>query len=363
MSSRNRFTAIALALVAIAATPIAASAVQVVNINADPNPTAGGNALIIALANITDNSASKPYLITMDPGTYDIGDTRLQLKSWVDIQGSGQANTIIQGNGNITAGDLSNGVLKGASSMELRSLQVKCIGGAGRYGIAMYNALASPTLRNVTVTSSGGDSNWGIRNAGSNPLIEDSTITVTGGANAYGIVNSSSTLTRPNIRRTVINVSGATTSWGIYGDQAGVPTEVRDVKINASATTTSYGMSFGSSVGSNATTVVNSTISSTGATTNYGISFLGAGTDSLTVDNSQVTASGGTSSYGISIQTSGMTLRHSSVTGATRSVKTLSNSPKIGLTQLAGAFEPSGSSFCAGVYDASLTFYAGPTCP
>lgn len=364
MSSRGLFTGAALALAVLAAVPGTAHAAQVVNINDDPNPTAAGNALIITLANITDNSASKPYVITMDPGTYDVGDTRLQMKPFIDIQGSGQGNTIIQGNGNITPGDLNNGVVKGANSMEIRDLRISCVGGAGRNAIALYNALSSPTLRNVTVTSSGGASNWGIRNAASNPLIEDSTITVSGGANSYGIVNSSSTATRPTIRRTVIGASGATNSFGIYNDQAGLPIEVRDTKITVSATSQSAGFYYdpsGASAG--ATTLVSSTISATGATTNFGISLLGSGSDSLTVDNSQVAASGGTSSYGISIQFAALTVRQSSISGATRSIKTLANAPKIGLSQLAGAFEPSGLNACAGVYDQNLTFFAGPACP
>lgn len=362
MNSRT-ITGIALAFAALAATPMTASAVQVVNINADPNPTAGGTALIITLANITDNSASKPYLITMDPGTYDVGDSRVTLKPFIDIQGSGQANTIIQGNGNTTASDLLNGVLKGASSMELRNLQVRCVGGSGRYGIALYNGGTAPTLRNVTIVASGGDLNWGIRNNGGSPLIEDSTITVTGGSTAYGIVDTSSTAARPTIRRSVIGVSGGTNSFGIYNDLQGMPADVRDTKITVSGSTGAYGFYLTSSNGSNAGNLFSSTITASGATTNYGVYFSGTSTDSLTVDYAQLTASGGTSSYGLYSNLSGLTLRHSSVSGATRSVKSTSNSPKIGLTQLAGAFEPSGSSFCAGVYDASLTFYAGPACP
>ncbi len=362
MNIKQWITGSALAFTALVS-PITASAVQVVNINADPNPTAAGSALINAIANITDNSAAKPYLITMDPGTYDVGDFRVQLKSFVDIQGSGQANTIIQGNGNTGVGDLLNGVLKGANSLELRNLQIKCIGGVGRNGIALYNGLASPTLRNVTIVASGGDSNWGIRNNGSSPLIEDSKITSSGGSNAYGIVNTSSTAAQPTIRRTSITASGATSAYGIYNDLQGMPVDVRDTKITASGTTTAYGFYLTSSNGGNIGNLLNSTLSVSGATTNYGVYFTGLSTDTLTIDNTIVTASGGTSSYGVNASTSGLTIRHSSITGATRSVKSLSNFPKIGLTQLAGAFEPSGALACAGVYDGSLTFFAGPACP
>jgi hypothetical protein len=355
-------TGLAVALAALAA-PLTAAAVQVVNLNADPTPTAGGTALWITLINITDNSASKPYLITLDPGVYDLGGTRLQLKPWIDIQGSGQGNTIIQGYGNTASGGLLDGVLRGANSMELRNLQVKCVGWAGTICIPLYNAAVSPTLRNVTITSSGGDANWGIRNNGGSPLIEDSTIVVSGGSTAYGIVDTSGTAAKPTIRRSVIGVSGAPSAFGIYNDSAGMPAEVRDTKITVSGTTEAYGLYLSGSTGNNTGNLFASTLTASGATTNYGVYFAGLPSDTLTVDNSQITASGGTSSYGLYVNFSGLTLRHSSVSGATRSVKTLSNSPKIGLTQLSGTFEPSGISGCAGVYNSSLTFFAGPTCP
>ncbi|HEX3532088.1 MAG TPA: hypothetical protein VH988_33940 [Thermoanaerobaculia bacterium] len=362
MKRRVWSTGLILALAALT-TPLTAGAVQVVNLNADPTPTAGGTALWITLINITDNSAAKPYLITLDPGVYDLGDTRLQLKPWVDIQGSGQGNTIIQGYGNPTPGDLLNGVLKGASSMELRNLQVKCVGGAGRVCIGLYNGLASPTLRNVTINVSGGDATWGIRNNGSSPLIEDSTIAVSGGASGYGIVNTSGSAAKPTVRRSVIGVSGASSAFGIYNDLSGMPSEVRDTKITVSGTNEAYGFYLNSSNGSNIGSLTASTLSASSATTNYGVFFGGTGTDSLTVDNSQIAASGGTSSYGLYINIAGLTLRNSTVSGATRSVKTYSNTPKIGLTQLSGAFEPSGLSACAGVYNSNLTFFAGPNCP
>jgi hypothetical protein len=57
----------------------------------------GGNytSLTAALASIADASATKPYLIKVMPGVYDLAGASLQLKPFVDLEGSGMNNTII----------------------------------------------------------------------------------------------------------------------------------------------------------------------------------------------------------------------------------------------------------------------------
>ena len=54
-----------------------------------------GQALLNALASIKDASASKPYLLYIEPETYELGNRTLQMKQWVDLEGSGELNTII----------------------------------------------------------------------------------------------------------------------------------------------------------------------------------------------------------------------------------------------------------------------------
>src|SRR5689334_2686725 len=60
-------------------------------------PTDNGTALLAALAGITDNSAAKPYLLELEPGTYDVGGTSVQAKPFIDLAGSGRDVTTIQG--------------------------------------------------------------------------------------------------------------------------------------------------------------------------------------------------------------------------------------------------------------------------
>jgi hypothetical protein len=79
---------------------------------------ASGAALRTALANITDASASKRYLIKVEPGTYNVtnGAFSFDLKPFVDIEGSGMHNTKL-----VTTSP--NGIFA-ASDSELRWLMV-----------------------------------------------------------------------------------------------------------------------------------------------------------------------------------------------------------------------------------------------
>ena len=60
-------------------------------------PTTAGTALLNTLNGITDNSATNPYLIKVGPGIYDLGTSSLQMKEYVDIEGSGEKTTKITG--------------------------------------------------------------------------------------------------------------------------------------------------------------------------------------------------------------------------------------------------------------------------
>lgn len=99
-------------------------------VNADPLDPAGNcTALRAALAGITDNSAARPYLIKLEPGVYNCGgnstgatnNNNLDMKPFVDIEGSGQGVTTILGDTN----DDSEAVLGMAGNAELRHLTVE----------------------------------------------------------------------------------------------------------------------------------------------------------------------------------------------------------------------------------------------
>jgi len=56
-----------------------------------------GTALRNAFASIKDAASDKQDLLKIEPGSYDIGTTALAMKSWVDVEGSGNSRTLILG--------------------------------------------------------------------------------------------------------------------------------------------------------------------------------------------------------------------------------------------------------------------------
>jgi hypothetical protein len=154
-----------------------------------------GTALLAALAGITDASATKPYLLSIESGTYDLGTASLQMKEHVDVAGSGELNTTIT---RAATGGCSNGTVIGANNVELRLLTVSNTGGPGGCTVGIYNEAASPRLTHVTVTASGGIAeNYGVSNDSSSPTMTNVTVTVPGGSNENnGVrVNGQSSLT------------------------------------------------------------------------------------------------------------------------------------------------------------------------
>jgi hypothetical protein len=65
-----------------------------------PNPGdsahTSGTALLNTLAGITADVNNR-YVIKLGPGVYDIGTSSLQMKQYVDVEGSGEKGTIILG--------------------------------------------------------------------------------------------------------------------------------------------------------------------------------------------------------------------------------------------------------------------------
>jgi len=108
-------------------------------------PVAAGTALLNLVNGITDNSDTNPYLIKVGPGIYDLGTTSLQMKQYVDIEGSGEKMTKITGE--VINGDWppTNGTINGASNAELRFLTVENTG-VGNFNVALANSSASPSI-------------------------------------------------------------------------------------------------------------------------------------------------------------------------------------------------------------------------
>jgi hypothetical protein len=107
-------------------------------------PTANGALLLAAVGGIAGAAGSSPYLVWIEPGVYDLGATRLNVPSHVDVQGSGEEVTTIEGEGPVT--------LAAAADTEIRQLTVTDTNGGG----SAEAIDTSGGLRDLTATADGG---------------------------------------------------------------------------------------------------------------------------------------------------------------------------------------------------------------
>ncbi len=95
-------------------------------------------------------SPTNTCLLKIMPGIYDIGAVSLQMQPYVDIEGAGENTT------KITGSISEAGVVRGASSAEIRFITIEATSGAS--AVAVYNNNVSPKMTNVTAVAIGGGS-------------------------------------------------------------------------------------------------------------------------------------------------------------------------------------------------------------
>lgn len=316
--------------------------------------TASGTALRNAVNAITTASATQRFVVKVEPGIYDLGANRLAMKPFVDVEGSGQQATVIRGAGGSSYLD---GVVLGANDSELRDLQVQCMAAGTSHAIAIYNGLAAGRFTDLTVTTSGGTSNWGFRNLSASAILKRVTVEVTGGQSSYGIANVGlSASARPVISDSKITVLNALDGTGIYNDDLVIPDLVEGTTVSVSGGSTARGFAYfsfgsgGSLTGSSR--ITGSTFTVQGSSQSYGISSeIGPGL-TLEVDDTRIRASGGTS-RGFVANFGPVTIDRSEIAGATTSLEA-NFSALVGASLLDGPVS-SFAATCAASYNGSRT--------
>ena len=311
-----------------------------------------------ALDSITDASASKHYLVWVGPGTYN---ERVQMKTFVDIEGAGELATRITAPGG-SGFSAASSTVSGANDAELRNLAVENTGG-GTDAMAIFNASASPLLSNITATAGGADNNKGVVNAGSSPTMTDVTATASGGNSAFGVANSGGS--SPTMTQVIAKGTGADYNVGV--NNAGSSPTMTDVSATAEGGSFARGME-------------NST--SSPKLTNVSVTASGASSENTGIDNylhssptirESVISASGTASFGMwghfpDDATSVVTIGNSEVKGITGTVKVEGGyKVNLGASKLdGGAVSTSGVGSavkCAGVHDENYAFSVGPACP
>jgi hypothetical protein len=325
------------------------------------NPVASGTALQSALAGISSPSATNRWLLKIEPGIYDIQSGSLQMRPWVDVEGSGTNLTTIRSTGT---------TIIGASDTELRMLTVEAIGNPGSQVIAMFNENANPRVYRVKfVTQTTNSEAWGMRNWSSAPKIEECEFSVSGGiflVHGVTFVNFISTGARSSIVRSHITVSGEGTNYGVYMVGGQTLTEMQNTRIDVIGGSATYGIfsSPGGWQGSEALALRDVVINSAGGSQNSaGISLSEGTTVGLDIYNSKIWGHVAPTTIGI-LQGGNIPVgvRFSSIVGFTKTLQSAGN-VSIGWTDLIGGpVTVSGWLGCIGVGDEMGVFYPN-SCP
>lgn len=259
------------------------SYVRTVIVSPVGNSLQNGTELLEKRAAITDASATKPYLLKIEPGVYDIGTNSLVMGEYIDIEGAGPgATTITGGGGGMVA------TVVGASNAEIRDLSVNNLG-TGSWSRAIYNS-HSLRITNVEASARGATSNTAIENSsGSAPLISHVSAWAEGGSSSYGIYNWLCSASLYYVRADATNATD--NNYGIYS------LEMTSLIIENS---TARGQTGETAIGvyifnTMSASLINLTAEASG-TNGYGIV---SDNSSSLMREITASASGGTNSYGI----------------------------------------------------------------
>lgn len=324
-----------------------------------PGPSdflANGTALVAALNSICNGgcpaSQANPYLLKIEPGIYDLGNCntascRLDLCSYMELEGSGPLVTTIQGgidSSQVTGG---SGVVNGADWSALRNVTVGNYG-TGTDQIAIYNKNLTNymLIQNVGVGAIGaGTNNFGVYNENcpkGTVMMIQANVQLQNGTTQYGVYNDFSS---PTINNSIIQITGGANDYGIYNTNS--------LNSNYSA------LIFGST-----------SISIYNGTAVYGIyNDTNCNNCNPVGQNLATYFQGCTTDVGVyNGANSTIKIDHSIIRGGTYTVQNIlpGGTAFVGNTKLEGVVFPSGGGSgitCAGVYDGSYTFFSGPVCP
>jgi len=227
------------------------------------DPAGSGTLLLNALNGISGNSATNPYLLKIEPGIYDIGATALAMKTYVDIEGSGEnATFIVASRGNSSLTSVAAAVISAANA-ELRQLTVTNTAPGSLNGVGVFVSTLGMRITHVTINSTGASqSSVGLFATSSATLtVSRATIlaTGTGGTSAAsGIqLSTGAKLTLRDSNITGKGVGGTGTNNGVNVSSQTAAATIDSCTVIATGT---GGQNNGVNVAPGTATITNSTI-------------------------------------------------------------------------------------------------------
>jgi hypothetical protein len=310
-------------------------------INPTGDAAANGTALLSAMTTISNAGPTlqNSYLIKLEPGRYDLGNNSLTLVPFVDLEGSGEAITMIISRVN-SADSLTGGTLNMTTNSEARFLTIVNAGEAN-YSSGVYVRYVNFTagfaarLTHLTIynLAAAGSTNYGVyTEASTDTKIVNSAVWSTTN-NGPPIVNSglenNGILT---VQNSDISAAGGDSSYAIRNNSSG------ELKVQ------------------------NSTLSATrGASLN--VALVNTGNASLTIESSNLSATTVNSSNNTAIVNNSssavMTVQNSTLLASiennlngTANAIYNQGTLKVGASEVLGSVISSGTLKCVASYDA-----------
>ncbi len=152
---------------------------QVLIVDGGPDAIANGQALVATANAISDASSSKPYLIELGPGSFNVSPVQLTLKPFVSLAGRGRALSQILLNSSSTQAAVR---LNGSNTLRDLHLQHLGSGSTGNYtmGVQVAPGAKSVRIERVSVLADGNGLSAGLYVAGDLSAREISVVAQTG---------------------------------------------------------------------------------------------------------------------------------------------------------------------------------------
>lgn len=328
---------------------------------------ANGTALLNALDDITDASASNPYLLKIEPGIYDLGADSLAMKAYVAVEGSGEGVTTITSEGSSSAIDST---IIGEENSALRLVTVENRGGAA-YAIGIRSSADSFAMQHVSVYASGGTtSSRGISLVGGDgeTSLDDVRVIMDGLASSstsYGILQFASigdrTLLLDNVTVEISGTGGLLYGILSYAQTGGQISTVTATNVFVTAVSSGGNVYGISSERGSQVTLSNVFVDVTATSNNTARALFTTNGGGFTATNVTASAKETTSgsAYGLYMNSSTAgtaVLDHVKISGDTYAVQNASSGAhivRIGASMVAGGVdEGSGTITCYASYDA-----------
>lgn len=232
---------------------------------------ASGAALLSRVAQVTASGPDNPYLLKLEPGTYDVGATVIPLGPYTSIEGSGRGSSIVKGKIEFQyAAQTVNAV---------RYLTIRCDPGLGgsQQGILASSASFAAELEVEQVAIQ--DCSVGIRHSNGSLRVDNVTITGGGYVSMEGISSNSDTF----INNARIDIAPTSGGAGVHVDEGTGGLMLQNTQIRLAA-------GLGIDVRTDATIYNTHVALPSGLSTAALLTIISSGSQVVTVQNSSLSA-------------------------------------------------------------------------